>query len=632
MPDVQEQGMHGYFQRELDYLRTRAKEFSKDYPRVAEELALSQGKSSDPHIELLLQSFAYLSGRIRQDLDSEACHIPNQLLGILYPHLNAPIPSMLVAQADIIADGANFEGGWTLEKGREFYANASGTKGSQVRCNFRNCYETTLRPIEISEADFVPVNQYQFTKESKEALKAKQAFANAQSILRVRVKNTGADPVHSYGLDDLSIYINGEERSAFDLYSMLSDDLCDIAILNYENGDGTDDAGEESHKAKEPHVQILAKDKLVWSGFDEEQAVLPYKQSSHQAYRVLQEYFLFPEKYLFFHIEDIESDKINRDFEILFLFKSANKNSASVNKESLRLNCMPLINLFKQNLNPIRLDHRQHEYRLIGESHQHAYCEVHSVIDVHAVPESGQAVRLSPYIGLDENLIDDASYYYSTRLEVSPLRSVHGTESYMAFHDANLDLNDKSDQVITVDAWCTNRRLPEFLRSGDHLTISGSGPIKFAKLLCKPSRHRAPKLNGKQPWRLVSNMSLNYLSLTADKDGLESLKSILLLYCNDLSPSQLSQINSLVRLKNKRVVKRVGEDAWRGFCKGNELTLEIDENIFDGGSALMFGEVIRRFFALYANVNSFTQMVLESKQRKGEWKRWDPLAGEQIVL
>jgi type VI secretion system protein ImpG len=39
--------------------------------------------------------------------------------------------------------------------------------------------------------------------------------------------------------------------------------------------------------------------------------------------------------------------------------------------------------------------------------------------------------------------------------------------------------------------------------------------------------------------------------------------------------------------------------------------------------------VLRRFFALQAPVNSFAEVVLHTTDRKGEWKRWPPMAGER---
>ncbi len=614
MPDVQEQGMYGYFLRELDYLRTRAKDFSEDYPRVAHELQLSQGKSSDPHVELLLQAFAYLTGSLRRDMDAEESTLPNQLLSILYPHLVKPLPSMFVVQPEVIPDGANFEGGWKLDVGRELYANAEGSKGSRVRCNMRVCYETILRPLEVNDVSFI---QAQDVVSEELPDEVNGALEKAHSILRVNINNTGPDPIHAYGLDNLCFFISGmlnKPESAYAIYDLLANDLLSVAVRNKANGE----------------ITILPVDNLQWRGFSMQEAALPYHTNSHHAYRILQEYFSFPEKFLFFDIEGIESKGFTREFELMFLLDRVPGSSLVPDSHCLRLNCIPLVNLFRKQLNPVRLDEQRHEYRLIGDSRNHAYCEVHSILDVQAVPKEGAPERLHAYMGIDYDLLNEGESFYSTRLELSELKSVPGTESFISVHRNKFDLNDTVDDVLSISSLCTNRRLPESMRVGEALKLQGPGPIRAARIVTKPSMHQAPRLNKSKSWQLVSNLSLNHLSLA--EDGLDAFKHILQIYSDERSKSHYVQVASIKDLSCRRIVQHIGKDQWRGFCRGMEVSLSIDEDMFDGGSIILFGEVLRRFLGMYVNVNSFTKVKLFTEQRKSVFKEWQALAGEQIVL
>jgi type VI secretion system protein ImpG len=236
-----------------------------------------------------------------------------------------------------------------------------------------------------------------------------------------------------------------------------------------------------------------------------------------------------------------------------------------------------------------------------------------------------------PYFAMEEcGKLEQREYFYATRREVSQSNLVPGTELYISLLDIHLDLAQTARETLTGRALCTNRRLPEQLRAGDPLQLEGPGPVNTAYLLAKPTPHRTPRLLGSHPWSLVSQLSLNHLSLTSA--GLNALKSILRLHLIHGGQRSWKQIDSVVRLLAEPLVRQVGPDQWRGFCRGIGVHITVDEDRFGGGSILLFGEVLRHFFALYANLNSFTQLTLESQQRKEELRTWPPLAGTQIIL
>jgi type VI secretion system protein ImpG len=150
--------------------------------------------------------------------------------------------------------------------------------------------------------------------------------------------------------------------------------------------------------------------------------------------------------------------------------------------------------------------------------------------------------------------------------------------------------------------------------------------------LTKPTPQQDPPLAGSTLWRLISHLSVNFLSLSNDAEGLKALREILGLYGYLNDAAVMQQVAGIRALSSRRVVRRIGTDAWRGFCRGTEVELLFDEELYVGSSAFLFGAVLNRFFALYASVNSFTQLVIRSKQRDGIWKKWPAVIGEQIVL
>ncbi|HKQ30696.1 MAG TPA: type VI secretion system baseplate subunit TssF [Burkholderiales bacterium] len=599
-------GLKQYYEQELRHLREDAAEFAHDYPAIAQELALSRGKSADPHVELLMQSFAFLVGRLQHQLDAEQATIPNALLAELYPHLAAPIPSMVVSQVEVRADGANFSNGWTLSRGRRAFAIASTDSGRRIPCRFSVGYDTPIWPLEVKQAGLLPTNHYDFLTGERDVY----------SVLRVRVGATTADPIQSLPLTNLRLHLHGHDVDAFRLYDLLASHLVGLAVM----------------VPGEPTPRRLPPEALHWLGFAQNEALLEQSDTTSPGYRLLQEYFAFPEKFLFFDVDGLDLRGATSEFYLLFLL-DVTDTSLRVPTGALRLNCVPLVNLYSQPLEPLRLDHQHYEYRLVADQTAHAYCEIYSLEEVVAIRPDASPRPVAPYFALEaHNRADPRDYFYATRREESQIKSVPGTELYISFLDAHLDMTQPAQETVSGRARCTNRRLPEQLRAGDRLNLEGAGPVEALRLLAKPTPHRTPQLLGGLPWSLVSQLSLNYLSLTGDAGGLAALKRMLGLHANEGDPSSWKQIDSLVSVTSEPLVRRLGTEHWRGFCRGIGVRLLFDEERFDAGSLLLYGEVLRRFLALYANLNSFTQLTIETQQRKGEIRTWPPLAGTQTVL
>jgi len=599
--------MRAYYLDELRGLREDAEQFAGDYPAVARELGLSRGSSKDPQVELLMQSFAYLTGRLQYRMDEERAQLPNVLLGQLYPHLQNPIPCMGVVRVDVQPDGANFHAGWLLSRGRQLSAEAVDATGHQVKCRFRSCYDTRLWPLRVSHVGLTPSNYYDFLG----------ADTQVQSVLRVKIERLGHEPIRALQLDSLRLHLQGDAPSSFALFELLGVHCVGLGVRAPGQAD----------------VQRLDASAIRWLGFDDDQAVLPDCQLTHPGYRLLQEYFAFREKFMFLDVDGIDARGASESLELLFLLDRVPPKSLDIPADALQLNCVPIVNLYPQAMEPVRLDQRQYEYRLIGDAPNHRYCEIHSLEDLVAIRPDAEPRSVSPYFCADQ--VDDGDlpdiYYVSRRAE-SQLQSVPGTELYVSFLDTGLDLTRPAADIIAGRALCTNRRLAEKLSAGDVLQLEGAGPIEAIRLIAKPTTHKTPNLLGNEPWALLSQLSLNHLSLDGDPRALEAFKRVLALNADPGTPGNQREINSITRLATRPVVRLLLQDHWRGLSRGEHITLEVDEEGFYGGSAVLFGQVLQHFFALYANVNSFTQLALASRQRKETWKLWPPRVGAQPVL
>lgn len=595
-----------FYQQELASLRDEASEFAHDYPEQAGMLGIHRGRSSDPQVELMMQSFAYLTGRLRYQLEIDQADLPNALLGDLYPHLEAPLPSMMIAEIQVQPDATA-----VIERGRSVMATVPVEGGGSAICRFRTCFDTTLSPLTVSELTIGSPEDYpQFPRNP-----------DVRGVLRVQLRKSGRTPLKQLQPQNLRFHLNPEAGSgtAYALHQLLSADLVGLAVV-------------EDPEQKTPPY-LLSADNLRWVGFEDDEAALPAHARAHPAFRVLQEYFAFPEKFLFFDIASLELKTAQETVDLLFLLKTPPKPSMRLTPSMLLTNCVPLVNLYRQRIDPLNLDHSRYEYRLTGDITQQANCEIYRIERLHAVRAGAKPRVVVPYFSMDDfQNVEGQDYYYITRREASQRPRVGGTELNVSFLDAKFALSDPAEDVIGGSALCTNRRMPERLSVGERLQIEGAAPITAMRVLGKPTAHQTPPMTGERPWLLVSQLALNQLSLASGPHALSALKDILRLHVGPSSTLGHRAIDGILGIETRQVVRWQAQAGERGYVQGFEIDLTLDHMRFEESSAVLFCAVLRHFFALYAAVNTVVQLRLYTPDTKGVVKEWPPLAGNQLLL
>ena len=603
-----------YFMSELQSLRQRATAFSQDYSDVANELGLGSGRSDDPHVEMLLQSFAYMTGRLRYNLDADLPEVPTSLLKHLYPHLEAPVPSMTVAQINPFPDSVDFTDGYPLKKGREFKRRVVSRNNQEFDCFLRTTSDTKLWPITITASRLLPTNKFEKIESIKKEVR---------SVLHLKLESTSGIEFSELKLEELRLFINGDKKpKCFSLYDRLHSNLNSVLV-----GRPLDSGFSEAE--------------VKWLGFDDDHASLVYSKRSHPGYRLLQEYFSFPGKFLFFDVENINTKDVGTELEIYFLFDVDLSNDNIVDDDSLLVNCVPLVNLFSTVTEPVRIDKRQFEYLLIPDIRQYQACEVHSIQRVVGTDLQGKSAEISAFLP-DHNIynFDQDSEFWSSRRDLPERKRFVGTETYISFHDQGFNIALPASQSVYAEVTCTNRDLVQQMRIGTQLQLVGEGPANHAILVTKPTRYHEPAVRGKQPWELVSHLTLNFSNLGrsstttggVDNENVLMIQNLLRMYCETDNLSHQSLIDSIIDLRTEKSVAHTGRDAWRGFTQGMKLTMTVDEGLLDQTSVYLLGEVFQRFFALYTTINSFVSLELKSNQRDEALKVWPPMTGEKALL
>lgn len=594
----------GHYQRELGYLRRMGQAFAETYPKIASRLEFGGAESPDPHVERLIESFAFLTGRIQQNIDAEFPQIPQALLGILYPQFVDPIPSMSIAEFKVDSARGKLTDGYTIQKGSELFATAP----NGMTCRFRTSYPVTLWPIRIAEAAIESTDRYDFL----------DSRVDVSAVLHLKIK-TEADPLRDLGMDRLRFHIQADRVLSDALYEQVFVNARGIALL----ADGN---------TKAPVV--LGTDAIKPVGYERDEAVIDVPPHGQPAYHLLREYFTLPEKFLYFDVEGLDRAGADQELDILILLNAPPPRSVTVEPETFRLFTSPIVNLFRKTSEPIRIDGRSTEYRLIGDRRRELTTEIHSILSVTASnQEQAEAYRVEPFFSFNHAAYGrNARAFWYVRRDMVERSDFKGTDLFLSFVDLDYRPTKPATTTLYAHTLCTNRGLAEQLRAGAVLQTELGAPVSAITALYKPTPQLEPPVGGETYWRLVSHLSLNYLSLSRFEGALQALKEILRLYANEAAPGTEQQINGIVDMSCRRGVARMGPDAWRGFARGVAVELTMDERAFVGSSAILLASVLDRFLGLYASVNSFSQLAVRSVQREGIWKQWPPRAGDQHLL
>lgn len=598
-----------YYDRELNAVRRLAAEFAEVHPKIAGRLRLSADSVDDPHVARLLEGVAFLAARVHHRLDDEFPELTDALLGVLYPHYLAPVPSCTIAQfacqPDLLTP-FRVERGLALE--------TEPVRGEP--CRYRTAAPLTLWPVEVEAVRLsglplaAPVNP---------------VASGAVAVLRITLRCASPDATFTQlGVDRLRFFLRGAANIALPLYELLCAHALSVACA-----DGPSD----------PAPVLLPPAAIRPVGFDPEEALLPWPERSFSGFRLLTEFFAFPEKFLFLDIAGLEAKTLlssgNRMDIFVYLDRTLPELERSVGADTLALGCAPLVNLFPQRCEPIPLTHLHTEYRIVPDARRPAALEVWQVERVRESRPDGSTRPWRPFYRLGQGEGDAAggSYLVARRDAPHPLT---GSETYLAPHDPGFDPDQPTDAVLSVDALCVNRDLPASLPfGGGHprlRLIEGSSAIQRVTCLTAPTPTRRRPLREHGSWRLVSHLSLGHLSVVGGADGATALKEVLRLYDLRDTAETRAAVDGLLAIYAAPGTARVPGSRAGAFCRGLDVVLEFDPRAWQAGGLYLMTSVLDRFLALHATVNSFVRTAATLRGQPGRVAAWPPRAGTRALL
>ena len=616
-----------YYERELLHLREMGGEFAREFPKIAGRLGLENYACADPYVERLLEGFSFLAARIQLKIDAEFPRFTNHLLELVYPQYLAPTPSMAIVQLQPDLSEGSLVDGFNITRGTALRSQMG--KGDQTSCEFRTAHDVTLWPIELCEANY-------FTWSGEIGGIDISRLGNIKAGLRLRLKASAGLKFNEIGLDRLTLHLRGSDAMPNRLLEQLLSNAAGMLVM----------------PAKQPAAwhKIVAKSEIRPCGLSDKEALLPYAARSFHGYRLLHEYFAFPQRFQFVELgglapglQSCDADEV--DIVVLFNQVAASFEQV-ISSANFALFCTPAINLFPKRADRIPLSDKSPEYQVVADRTRPMDFEIYQVLGVKGYGAGIEAQQtFQPFYAANDLQSDAAAYFHSRRTQrllserqrrEGPRSSYIGSEVFLSLVDAAQAPFSSDLRQLGVDTLCTNRDLVLSMPVGigkTDFTVESSAPVLSVRCMAGPTVPSPSFAEGETAWRLVNHLKLNYLSLLDDgnKEGASALRELLRLYCQPNDLAAQGQIEGLRSISSQPIVRRLPVPGPITYGRGLQITLTMEDSGFEGSGAFLLGAVLEQFFAKYVSLNSFTETVVRTT-RRGEIMKWPARVGLCAIL
>ena len=588
--------LNEYYTQELYNLRTLGKAFSQKNPGLSSFLA---EKGQDPDVERLLEGFAFLTGKLRESMDREFPELTHGLTQLLWANYLQPVPSYTIVAFKPEKGKVEKQ---TVPKNTQLLSYSHKHK---TECPFFTNYEIDLHPIELEKVDYF-TNGYTSTIE-----------------LDFRVTSGGV--LDNLELDKLRFYLGGSEFVSQELHLFLHRYVTNIEVSIPELQDKS--------------IGFKLDANVIESvGFAENENILPKHQNVFHAYVLMQEYFCYRDKFNFVDMKGFEklrglkSDILEsqNSFRVSIHFDRHLSIADDLQLENFRLFCTPAVNLVKTESVPLRKTHKDEEYEIIPADLDMENTEVLMIQKVEGWTEDkSKYANFLPFGSFDHAELNQE--FYSTKVQLSEDNNRLRTFIRFAPNTVEHDILLNKSMVISVKILATNKNIPSSLKLGSVNSLHSSATVSNLELenITIPSKSYLPPLEGDFLWRLISNMSLNYLSL----GNITTFRTLIQAYdFPGISDAFFHRrTESLLRGLDK-ISYKTSEMIYKGLpIRGIETTIELDPDRYASlGEAYIFSNVLNDFLTLYCNLNTFHR--LEVKIDRYETFTWKARLGQQSLM
>lgn len=582
-----------YYQEELLYLRELGREFSQAFPALAPMLA---DRGADPDVERLLEGVAFLTGRIRQKLDDEIPEIVVAIASLLFPHLVRPLPSTTILELTSIAHAARESA--RIPIGAEFLSiEVDGTP-----CRFRSTAPCDIWPITIEDVRL-------------------ESLPAGKQQLRIELALTPGTNIEALLSSPMRFHLAGDVHDALRMLSWLMVETEDVSVIESRPSGG----GEREIS--------LGRTALSPVGFSEDEPLLSMGRVAFPGFRLLEEYYVLPQKFAFFEVRDVARVAAfgpdTKRFALVLRFGRRMPDAAPITRESVKLHCVPIINLFETTADPIRLAPNRERFLVRTAGLAPKAGEVYSIERVEAI-ERGRGHRVEIPCFYDfSHRASGTGFFYTPHY--SPSVVGDGVDVSVSFGTPEDSQELPDAEVASLQLLATNRALASRLRPGEIRVPTAATPsgVVFRNLY-PTTPHVSPPFGRELHWRVVAHAAMGIRSLTEP----EVLRSVLDVYnLKAIVDRQVARAHELRLAALKDVKVSASERLYRGaLVRGVQIDVFLDETGFAGeGDLYLFGAILESFFAHYVSLNSFAKTTIHGQNSKVRFT-WPARSGNQTML
>lgn len=568
-----------YFNSELSRLKELAAEFAAANPALA---PLLNGPLADPDVERFLDAVAYQNCLLDRKLGVDFPELIQKLANLILPHFLRPVPA-----TTIVAFTPEPARGQTVKI-------PAGTQLASTPVDGTTCRFTTTCALDVHPMELVDVVSIQTSVRAAE--------------IRLMFTVHGCD-LSRWRPESLRFFLADDHAVATDLYVLLSRYTTGIVVAAGDGGASV----------------TLPPGHLKPAGFDENEALIPYPPHAFPGYRLLQEYFNVPEKFLFFELTGLERWEHRGDgchFSVCLHLDGLPSGLPRIGRSSFVLHAVPAINIFSHAADPVHIDHRDCHY-LVRPSGPNS--SKHQILSVDRVTGFSRETGLERSYSAFELFSSDRleTPVYHVWMEKSPVCSGYEIFLNVAFPEGN---SFPDAETLSIALTCTNGSLPGSLRIGDICRPVFGFPegISFSNIT--PVNPGVPAPVGPELlWRLTCHLYLNQMSL-ASAENLQTLLKLYVFQENTAGNPVTANLKRIAGIEEVSVVP--GEYLVSGVAmRGSEISLKVRQDCFAGaGDLYLFGCILDRFLAEYSSINFFTRLTMKELLR-GECTQWPSRQG-----
>jgi len=615
-----------YFESEYNHLHKAGEEFRDKHPTLGDKLKITDRQRKDPFVERLLEAFSFLAARIHERLDDDFPEISGGLLEILLPNLLRPFPSCAILQArhrpGIVAKPV------IIRRGSEVRTPSGQVKLPYTPALNSEEKERTIEKFEL--ADFI----YRTTQElivrpmRLTAVRVEEAVDNMSALVLV------IQPDQNVFYDELdlrrfTLYLQGPQSLQYTLLLYLTRHVSRVEMREIS-------AANPAFQEINPVRVGVAGLSPEWDEEDDERALVPYVNTSFSGYRLLQEYFAFPQRFFFIDIEGLERFQASRDglpFEIRITFNRKLARERYPSAENLLLHCTPVVNLWDGPAEPVVVTQKMPEYYIIPDKSRRKNREIYSVNQVTGIgSEKGSQYKYTPASSYEvlnamEPGYDYKRFYTIRRAPAAEKLDMAGT--YIRLFGVSMEQEVLQKETLSIMATFSNGKLPAAnLQMGKICEPLNIPPGIDVANITVPSEALDTPEHKNYLWALISHLNTSYTSLA----DLERLKSTLSLYnwtdrYSKANTNRIDGILKILRPETKYITYG------RSFIRGIEFRMEVDSSKFEQGEGdlNLFGMVLSRFLSQYATINSVVYLdIFDIKDNRHH--TWKPSLGKILPV